>query len=141
MNCVFLFLLIRLFVATEERALAARFDVKAYPAIFHLTQSREVRKYDGRRSLEDLRYFVDSGWREQAKLPLWSSPFGPIGRAKGGAIWLGTSAFRLHALLLEQGYSPAAALFICGGLGLVLIMLLVFLLATCGGESEHEHSG
>ena len=125
--------------ATEERALAARFDVRAYPAIFHLTQSREVRKYDGRRSLEDLRYFVETGWQEQAKLPLWSSPFGPVGRAKGGAIWLGTSAFRLHAYLLEQGYSQAAALLVCGSLGLVLVLVVVLALATCGGESEHGH--
>jgi len=134
--------------ATSERAVSARFGVTGYPAIYHLSKNggliggREVRKYDGRRSLEEMSEFLDGGWRTQSKMSLWSSPYGPLGRAKGLFIWCGAAVVKIHGALVEQwGFSQAAAGLVVGCAAISIMVLAVLILAVAGGEeAAHPHA-
>jgi thiol-disulfide isomerase/thioredoxin len=126
--------------ATIERALAARFDVRSYPSVFHLSKKRDVRKYNGRRSFEELKDFVDGTWNSQSKMSMLSSPFGPIGRLKGFFIWAWSSGVRVYNSLVESGYSSTVAGLIVLSAGGLLVLAFVFMLATFGGEEGHEHA-
>lgn len=69
--------------ATQERALAARFGISAFPVIFYVSEDGEVVKYNGGRSLANLKHFATEGWEDLEKMPYWSSPHGLLGRSKG----------------------------------------------------------
>jgi len=111
---------------TVERALAARFDVRGYPSIFHVSPNREVRKFDGRRSLDAVVAYIEGGWRDQAKLSLLASPFGPVGRAKGFFIWVGSFASEFHEALQVRGFSAfsAGSIMVAVGAGLVSVVVM-----------------
>jgi protein disulfide-isomerase-like protein len=133
--------------ATSERALASRFGLTGYPTLFHISKGggllggRGVRKYEGRRSLEEILEFVDGGYQSQSTMSLWSSPYGPVGRAKGLFIWCGTVVVKSHAFLVGNlGFSNTTAGIIVGGAALFLVVLLVLAIAMMGGEEAHSHN-
>ena len=126
--------------ATREAALAARFDVRSFPTIFHLSKGREVRKYNGRRSFEDMSAYVDGQWRHQERLSLWASPYGPIGRLKGLIISAGTSMIHAYAMLLKLGLSQFAAGFVIFVAWATVVLVVVLGLASLGGEDPHPHA-
>mmetsp|Transcript_43433 Transcript_43433/g.136144 ORF Transcript_43433/g.136144 Transcript_43433/m.136144 type:complete len:144 (-) Transcript_43433:417-848(-) len=67
--------------ATEERALATRFSIRAYPTLFFLIDGR-VYPYHHPRTVEAFRGFLSQGHKEAQALSMLSSPFGPVGRAR-----------------------------------------------------------
>ena len=130
------------FIATVERALAARFVVRGYPTVYHISKNRDARKYDGRRSLEELLGFVDGGYLEQEKISIWTSPFGPFGRIRGLFISAGATVTRVFEfLVVNKGISPVVAGAVLLAAAGACVAALVVALATLGfGEGEeHPH--
>lgn len=128
--------------ATVERALAARFEIRGFPSLFHITaKGHEVRKYDGVRGLNDLSRFLAGGFEEHKKLSMMKSPFGPIGRAKGFLIRMGSSLLETHTTLVERGFSPMTAAVMLAALCIMVagIIILILTLGTMPSTSVHQH--
>lgn len=81
--------------STENVALAARFEVNSIPSLF-LYKDNKVWKYSGPLLTESVVAFVNSGYLKETPMPLWSSPMGPLGLAKGFLINIGLSIINLR---------------------------------------------
>ena len=67
---------------TQEKGLMERFRVKHFPSIFHIADG-ETREYQGRRSLIDLKAYVQFQWRGTEARIGCSSPSSRCGRMLG----------------------------------------------------------
>ena len=127
--------------ATEQRALAARFNVNGYPSLYHV-RGTAVRVYSGSRSFEGFSYFLDDEWQYEKPLSFMSSPYGPIGTLKGGLIRFGGNVINSYQILIAYGFSEiVAGLIIVGvsvvGVFCVLVALMFF--ESLGGQQQHQH--
>eukprot|EP00594_Rhizosolenia_setigera_P018810 CAMPEP_0178962364 /NCGR_PEP_ID=MMETSP0789-20121207/14314_1 /TAXON_ID=3005 /ORGANISM="Rhizosolenia setigera, Strain CCMP 1694" /LENGTH=309 /DNA_ID=CAMNT_0020646487 /DNA_START=105 /DNA_END=1034 /DNA_ORIENTATION=- len=113
--------------ATSERALAHRFNVKAYPSFF-LVDGWTVREYKGyRRSQQSMIEFVDKTHTKTDPIPMMASPFGPIGLVRSLIMSIGTMLLDVHDWLVDSfGFSPmvAASLVAIGGVLVSLITII-----------------
>mmetsp|Transcript_12811 Transcript_12811/g.15310 ORF Transcript_12811/g.15310 Transcript_12811/m.15310 type:complete len:213 (+) Transcript_12811:96-734(+) len=122
---------------TIERALKSRFEIKGYPAIFHIhSENKHVRKYDGKRSLEDLQLFINGDWIKTSKLSFWSSPFGPMGTIKGILISISSLGTDARSLLMEQGVSLPVAVGLVVCFVFILAVGFVLFLVSIGIDSD-----
>ncbi len=126
--------------ATEQKALAARFNVNGYPSIFHI-KGRSVRVYQGGRSFEAFEKFLDKEWEDTPTLSFIASPYGPIGTAKGMLIRFGGNVLNSYGILLDSGYSEVLAglIIVCGGMFLVFLVIAVLLFFESGDSPPHAH--
>lgn len=83
---------------------------------------------------------MDEGYKELPRMSFWASPFGPLGRAKGLFIRVGTYALRGHEALVERGFSKASATLIVAAAGIVSVLAFVIVLAMVGGDDAHAHA-
>ena len=83
----------------EQRALAQRLGVNAYPTLL-LFRDGEMRAYGGPRGLSHLTHFARSGWRNVRAAPLHRTPNNAIG-------WVTGLFYRLPTLL-DGAYRTAA---------------------------------
>lgn len=113
--------------ATSERALAHRFNVKAYPSFF-LVDGWSVREYKGyRRSQQNMIEFVEKTHTKTDPIPMMASPFGPIGLVRSLIMSIGTMLLDVHDWLVDSfGFSPmvAASLVAIGGVLVSLITII-----------------
>jgi len=64
--------------ASIYRALGARYDVKGFPTLFHISDGK-VRRYSGSRGLTQMQDFALGGYENTEPLGFLESPFGPAG--------------------------------------------------------------
>lgn len=70
-------------IDAKQRGLLRRFNVKAFPSIYHI-HNRELRDYRGRdRSLRELASFARINWKAEEPIRGCSNPVSPCGRAMG----------------------------------------------------------
>ena len=113
--------------ATVHRALAARFFISGYPAIFFIHKG-DVKKLDSSsRTAEGIKHFATEGWKKEKSLGFFTSPFSIIGKAKGSLVKLGMKVIELYYLLTEKFNVPwyLAGLIIGIG-GLISVLVLGF---------------
>ncbi|KAK9814656.1 hypothetical protein WJX72_009315 [[Myrmecia] bisecta] len=95
---------------TKEKALMQRFDVEAFPTIYHL-RTGETRQYDGKRTLPALLEFARGGWQEVKPLPFYQAPNSLYGRISGRLLGLPNQAKEYYIYLhQEKHYSQLVLL-------------------------------
>lgn len=104
--------------ATEHRALAARFFIKAYPKIYRFREDevKELPSSAGR-TKEYITRWATEGWKNEPSLGALTSPFGIIGKTKGQVIYLGMQLLELYKHLIVTHELPwfAAGAIVVGG--------------------------
>lgn len=128
--------------ATVEKALAARFPISGYPTLFYI-RSGSVRVYNGARTVAAINQFVaaDGGiWSSTEVLSYWSSPFGPVGKAKATVVMAGYKVFRLYEYMLERGVPNWAAVsaILASGFLATCVFGAFFSWLSGGGGHDHE---
>lgn len=105
----------------SERAIKSRFGVTHFPC-FYLIDNWSVYEFDETRSASNLIEFAKGGYKEQDPLPLFSSPFGPMGLLQGWLMQAGVHVMNHYDYWInERGFSP-----------IVLVIALVMGGITCG---------
>ena len=104
--------------ATQHRALAARFFIKAYPKLYRFREDdvKELPSSAGR-TKEYLSRWATDGWKKEPSLGALTSPFGIIGKTKGQVIHLGVQLLELYKHLIVEHELPwfAAGAIVVGG--------------------------
>eukprot|EP00933_Yihiella_yeosuensis_P055963 TRINITY_DN54944_c0_g1_i1.p1 TRINITY_DN54944_c0_g1~~TRINITY_DN54944_c0_g1_i1.p1 ORF type:complete len:248 (-),score=49.07 TRINITY_DN54944_c0_g1_i1:109-828(-) len=67
---------------TEEKGLSASFDIEGYPSLFFVDKDNSVFAFKGSREVESLRGFATSKALRGEPFSVWTSPLGPVGKAK-----------------------------------------------------------
>lgn len=83
---------------SDNAAISARFNIAAIPSIF-LIKDNKVWKYNGPLMTENVISFATKGYLKEEPLPLWSSPMGPLGLAKGFLINSGVEIVQILPVL------------------------------------------
>jgi thiol-disulfide isomerase/thioredoxin len=72
----------------EERALASRFGIYAFPSFF-IIDGWSVYMFEEPRSKKRLMAFAEGGYKKTTSIPFYSSPMGPLGQFQGGLMSFG----------------------------------------------------
>lgn len=90
----------------QERALASRFGIFAFPSFF-IIDGWSVYRFEEARSKKRLMEFVEGGYKKTTSIPFYSSPMGPLGQFQGGLLSFGHVAVDLFEWAqLSFGLSP-----------------------------------
>ena len=122
--------------ATLDQALAAKFDIKGYPTLFHISKDLAVRKYTGPRSAYAFAQFLDGGFEKVAPLGPLENPLGVMGSFKGKVVEAGHAATNIYRYMTNPnhlGLSPGFAVAILCSAGFLLTLLLGVLAAKIMG--------
>lgn len=104
-----------------ERAIKSRFGISHFPCFF-LIDGWSVYEFEDTRSANNLISFAKGKYKQQDALPLFSSPFGPMGLVQGWLMQAGVHATNTyHYWIDERGFSP-----------FVLLCALIMGGITCG---------
>eukprot|EP00898_Chlorokybus_atmophyticus_P001723 jgi/Chlat1/2551/Chrsp175S02436 len=105
---------------TEEKSLAGRLHIKAYPTIL-LFKNGKAYEYTGSRSMQDLVHFADTGFKSVAPKPFWADPNSLVGRALFLLLRLPDMTRAAYKGLLASGFSHGA-----------IVGLIILVPAACG---------
>eukprot|EP01138_Halocafeteria_seosinensis_P006310 gb/GECG01006451.1/.p1 GENE.gb/GECG01006451.1/~~gb/GECG01006451.1/.p1 ORF type:complete len:264 (+),score=20.21 gb/GECG01006451.1/:1-792(+) len=107
----------------QDRGLAARFDIKAFPTLFHIKDG-EVRQYTGGRTSDGLKRYLEQSWKNIKPYGgLWG-PDGMINRVTGTVIHTVMQVVNTHeTIAAHTGIPNIAVLF---GMMLAFICILSF---------------
>ena len=113
---------------SSERMLAARFGISGFPTLFYLSEDGiTCYKYSGVRDFENIKSFLLGGFRNTEPIPFFSSPFGPIGRAKGVLMTIGQGVINAFNAVVEISHLPQwvvgasfALVFLVGSMGFLV---------------------
>ena len=113
---------------SADRALASRFNIRAYPTFF-LVDGWDVYEYEGDRTLEDLVDFATEDYLDYEPLPFLNSPFGPMGQLRAFFILAGSAAVSsFNWMVKERGFSEVVAAMIMMGVAISIgLFLIIFI--------------
>lgn len=118
---------------TVQKALGQRFGVNAFPSFF-LVDGSSVYEFEDTRSKSNLIKFATKGYKDQAAIPFFSSPMGPLGRLQGLLIWTGVSLMELFSWIQKtSGLSPLVVWSLCGAFavfGGIFLMIIFVVVVT-----------
>jgi len=121
----------------NERAISSRFGLTGFPALY-LVDGWHVHPYKGSRTKDDLVLFAKGGYKSVEPMSFVSSPFGPLGYAKGTMMGVGNMLLDCYEWLVGMGLPKALAggiMCVCGMFGSV-IWVVMFAYMTSGREEK-----
>jgi len=111
----------------SDRALASRFNIKAFPSFF-LIDGWTVYEFNGVRSLEDLVDFATEGYKKQEPIPFLHSPFGPMGQLRASFMYCGGKVLDIFNYLVEKGISEKISAMILASVGILIGICVIIIL-------------
>jgi len=90
---------------STERAVSSRFAITGFPTIYFV-DGWNVRKYKGSRTKEDLLQFARGGYKNVEPDSFVTSPFGPLGYAKGVLMDIGIVMLDVYQFFVDKGVPP-----------------------------------
>ena len=116
---------------SKEMMLSARFGISGYPTLFYLAEDGlTCYKYSGQRDVKSITEFLKGGFKNYEPLPFLTSPFGPVGRAKGFLMQIGVIVLTAFTKVVEISHLPQWVVALSFGLvGVVATICFMFWLS------------